>query len=71
MSQFSIPAWAQEQIAEVEALVGRKFTDADLACVDINESARKMTVARNPLLAEFHAAENGRNNRSETFPVFQ
>ena len=71
MSQFSIPAWAQEQIAEVEAQVGRKITDADLACVDINESARKMTVARNPLLAEIHAAENTRNNQSETFPEFQ
>jgi hypothetical protein len=71
MSQFPLPAWAQEQIAEVEAQVGRKITDADLACVDINEPMRKMTVARNPLLAEIHGAENTRNDQSETFPEFQ
>ncbi|HEY2588635.1 MAG TPA: hypothetical protein VGI81_23035 [Tepidisphaeraceae bacterium] len=71
MSQFLLPGWAQEQIAEIEAQVGRPITPDDLACVDINESARTMTVARNPLLAEVRFAENDRNDRSDAFPEYQ
>jgi hypothetical protein len=71
MSQFSLPSWAQEQIAEIEAQVGRKITQDDLACVDINESTQKMTVARNPLLGEVRCAENDRNDRRESFPEYQ
>lgn len=71
MSQFNLPAWAQEQIAEIEAQVGRTITPDDLACVDINESMRTMTVARNPLLAEVRVAENDRNDRREQFPEYQ
>lgn len=71
MSQISLPGWAQEQIAEIEAQVGRKITPEDLACVDINEEARKMTVARNPLLGEVRGAEHDRNDRSEAFPEYQ
>lgn len=71
MSQHLLPNWATEQIAEIEAQVGRKITPEDLACVDINESAQKMTVARNPLLGEVRSAENDRNDRRETFPEYQ
>lgn len=71
MSQFALPIWAQEQIAEIEAQVGRKITQEDLSCVDINESAQKMTVARNPLLGEVRCAENDRNDRRESFPEYQ
>lgn len=71
MSQIPLPGWAQEQIAEIEAQVGRKITEADLACVDINDSAQKMTVARNPLLAEVRSAENDRNDRGEAFPEYR
>ena len=71
MSQPSLAAWAQEQIAEIEAQVGRPITPEDLACVDINESSRTMTVARNPLLAEVRSAESDRNGRSDSFPEYQ
>lgn len=72
MSQNLLPAWAQEQIAEIEAQVGRQITPEDLACVDVNGATQKMTVARNPLLAEVRCAENDRNDRrSESFPEYQ
>jgi hypothetical protein len=71
MSQIPLPSWAQEQIAEIEAQVGRKITPEDMACVDINEAMRKMTVARNPLLGEVRSAEHDRNDQSETFPEYQ
>lgn len=71
MSRSSMPAWAQEQIAEVEAQLGRKVTDADLRCVDINDKGRTMTVARDPLLSEIRSAETERNGQTSPFPELQ
>lgn len=71
MSRSSLPAWAQEQIAEVEAQLGRKVTDADLGCVDINDKGRTMTVARDPLLSEIRSAETERNRETAAFPELQ
>ncbi|HSU67304.1 MAG TPA: hypothetical protein VLJ39_10560 [Tepidisphaeraceae bacterium] len=61
MSQTSSPFWVQEQVAELEALLERKFEPQDLGCLDINEAAHTMTVARDPLLSEIRTAENERN----------
>ena len=71
MSRSSFPGWAQEQIAELEAQLGRKVTDADLGCVDINDSGRTMTVARDPLLSEIRSAESARNRETAAFPELQ
>ncbi len=50
----------QMLIAELEAQIGRPVTDRDWACVDVNEAARTMTVARDPLLSEIRAKETTR-----------
>ena len=71
MSKSSLPAWAQEQIAELEAQLGRKVTDSDLNCVDINENGRTMTVARDPLLSEIRSAESVRSRATAAFPELQ
>jgi hypothetical protein len=58
MSTSPLPAWAQEQIAELEAQIGRRLTPADMSSVDINETGKTMTVARDPLLSEIRVKEN-------------
>ena len=50
----------QELVAELEAQIGRPVTARDLACVDVNEAARTLTVARDPLLSEIRAKEGTR-----------
>ena len=68
----SVPLpWAPEQIAELEAQIGRKITPVDLACVDINDAGKTMTVARDPLLSEIRSKENTRNRERGPNPEFQ
>ena len=50
----------QELIAELEAQIGRPVSPGDWDCVDVNEAARTITVARDPLLSEIRAKERGR-----------
>jgi hypothetical protein len=68
MSNFNIPFWAQEQIAELEAQVGRKIGEADLACLDINTAGHTMTVARDPLLSEVRKVETEKNRELGSNP---
>jgi len=55
-----MPDWTQEKLAEIEAQIGRKIEPPDWACLDINESARTVTVARDPLLSEIRLQERTR-----------
>jgi hypothetical protein len=68
INRASLAPWAQEQVAELEAEVGRPITDADLECLDINETAQTMTVARDPLLSEIRCEENARNRELGSNP---
>jgi hypothetical protein len=68
MSTSSYPSWAQEQIAELEAQIGRRITHADMAAVDINELGKTMTVARDPLLSEIRIKENAWNREHGSDP---
>ena len=67
MAKPPIP-WTQEQIAELEAQVGRKLTSADMACVDVNPEGKTMTVARDPLLSEIRVKENAWNREHGSDP---
>lgn len=68
MSNAPTPMWAQKDIAEIEAEVGRKLNPDDMGCLDINEKCRTMTVARDPLLSEIREAENARNRELGSNP---
>ena len=57
--QESVPK-EQELVAELEAQIGRPVTPGDWDCVDVNEAARTITVARDPLLSEIRAKEGTR-----------
>ena len=71
MTHSPQPTWNEEQIAELEAQVGRKLTGADLACVDVNPAGKTMTVARDPLLSEIRVKENAWNRDHRADPDLQ
>ena len=71
MSHSPTPPWTQEQIAELEAQVGRRLTQADMACVDVNPAGKTMTVARDPLLSEIRVKENAWNAEHKSDPDLQ
>jgi len=60
MDTTCFPWWLQSQIAELEAQLGREMTESDLACLDINESAKTATVADDALLFEIRSVEESR-----------
>ncbi|HXE51705.1 MAG TPA: hypothetical protein VN541_01775 [Tepidisphaeraceae bacterium] len=60
MRRARAASWIESKIAELEAQIERPVTDLDMECVDINESARTLTVARNPLLSEIRSVETTR-----------
>ena len=68
MDKSSLPHWLQSKVAELEAQIGRPMTGADLACVDIDDEGRTMTVARSPLLMEIRAKERGRTRDQDLPP---
>lgn len=68
MSKARGSSWLESKIAELEAQVERNITPADLECVDINESARTLTVARNPLLEEIRFKEQTRHRGKDLPP---
>ena len=57
MRRARAASWIESKIAELEAQIERPVSDADMTCLDINESARTLTVAREPLLSEIRAVE--------------
>jgi hypothetical protein len=71
MSSATFPGWFDAQIAELEAQTGRRITEHDLGCLDINYVLQTMTVARDPLLSEIRIVETAWNEDHGADPELQ